>query len=72
MSGINGFILNTNMDLHPDWFAMAFVVVLVFKTTVEYSKKAIYSKKMAFFAGVLFVWSMLLTNHISKFLYFDF
>ena len=72
MLGFNGFILNTNMDLHPDWFVMALIVVLTLKTTVAYSQKAVYSKKIAFFSGVLFVWAMLLTNHLSKFLYFDF
>lgn len=72
MAGLNGFAINTNMDLHPDWFLMALIVVLALKTTVEYSKKAVYNKKTAFAAGILFVWSMLLTNHISKFLYFDF
>ena len=72
MVGLNGFGIKTNMDLHPDWFIMAFVVVLALKTTITYANSAIYNKKMALFAGILFVWSMLLTNHISKFLYFDF
>ena len=72
MISIGTIGLNSNIDMHPDWFLMAFIIILVLKTTVEYSKKAIYSPKMAFVSGIFFVSAILLTNHISKFLYFDF
>ncbi|MBU0631311.1 MBOAT family protein [bacterium] len=72
MVSINVIALNSRMDLHPDWFILGFVIILAMKTTVEYSKQAVQKKKMAYFAGILFVISMLLANHVSKFLYFDF
>ncbi len=64
--------LKTNMDLHPDWFLMAFIVVLFFKNTQELSLQAIYKKRMALYSGLLFVIAMLLANHVSTFLYYDF
>jgi D-alanyl-lipoteichoic acid acyltransferase DltB (MBOAT superfamily) len=64
--------ISSNMDLHPDWFLMTFIIILLFKTSIEYSKKAIYSNTMALISGLLFVYTMLLTNHISEFLYFNF
>ena len=64
--------LSSKMNLHPDWILMAFIIVLFFKTTQELSKKAVYQNRTALFSGILFVVSMLLANHISKFLYYDF
>ncbi|WP_345992906.1 MBOAT family protein [Sulfurimonas sp. HSL-1716] len=72
MTAVETIKIASDMDMHPDWFIMVFVVILTLKTTVEYSKKAIYTPKTAFASGIFFVSAMLLTNHISKFLYFDF
>jgi uncharacterized membrane protein YadS len=72
MFGFANISFESEINLHIDWFIMAFIVVLFFKTTQVLSKKAIYQKRMAVFAGMLFVTSMLLSNHVSKFLYYDF
>ena len=61
-----------HLDMHPDWFIMAFIVVLYAKTTAELSITVIHKKKMALFSALLFVSSMLMVNHVSKFLYYDF
>ena len=61
-----------HLAMHPDWFIMAFIVVLYTKTTAELSITVIHKKKMALFSALLFVSSMLMVNHVSKFLYYDF
>ncbi len=72
MFGFEGFSLTSPLYTHIDWFVMAFIVVLFFKNSLELSKQVYRKRKMAVYAGVLFVFAMLMINHASTFLYYDF
>jgi D-alanyl-lipoteichoic acid acyltransferase DltB (MBOAT superfamily) len=62
----------TNIDLHPDWFILTFILVLYFKNIHEISNSYVLNKKMVFLSGALFVSALLLSSRVSEFLYYDF
>jgi D-alanyl-lipoteichoic acid acyltransferase DltB (MBOAT superfamily) len=72
MVGFNTIFLISKMNLHPDWFILAFILVLTCKSSMEYLDKARHSLSSAFASAILFVIALLLINHASQFLYFDF
>jgi len=72
MFGFEGFSLTSPLYTHIDWFIMAFIIVLFFKNSLELSKQVYRKRKMAIYAGILFVSAMLMMNHASTFLYYDF
>jgi len=72
MFGMNGFSLTTPLYTHLDWFVMAFLGILLFKNTQELSNNIVKQKKMAVYAGVLFTFALLMMNHATTFLYYDF
>ena len=61
-----------NVDLHPDWFIAAFVITLYFNNVHHLVKRSIAQYRMAFFSGILFVSSLLISSRVSEFLYYDF
>ena len=72
MFGFNGFALSSTMHIHLDWFILAFIVVLFFKNSQEMAKKVYRKKYMAYYCGFLFLFAILMINHATTFLYYDF
>ncbi|WP_457747918.1 MBOAT family O-acyltransferase [Sulfurimonas sp.] len=68
----SNFTLLSHSDLHPDWFLMAFILLLFFKNIHQIVKNFTFNYRWAVFSALLFISAMLLANKVSKFLYYDF
>lgn len=54
------------------YLIVAFILVFVFKNSIERINSFRFGYKSSLFSGVIFVWAVLSLNKISEFLYFNF
>jgi hypothetical protein len=73
--GINygGFVENIKGDLSvPIWILFGFIVVLMFKNSVEIKNSLQLNYKSLIFTTMIFLFSTLSMNKVSEFIYFNF
>ena len=73
--GVNfgGFVMNIRGDFHtPIWILSGFVLVLMFKNSIQKLDRFKMNYKTALWSGIAFTVGVLSLNKVSEFLYFNF
>jgi hypothetical protein len=68
-----GFLGNIKGDYFtPIWLIAGFILILVFKNSMQKLENFKFNYSTAVFAGILFISGVLSLNKVSEFLYFNF
>jgi alginate O-acetyltransferase complex protein AlgI len=71
--GFGGFVENIKGDkFTPIWIIAGFILILLFKNSMEKRDSFLLNYKTSIFSGFLFVYAILSINRVSEFLYFNF